>query len=143
MILDELGRGTSTFDGTAIAFAVAQHISQEIRCRAMFSTHYHTLTRDLKHENRVSMYHMCCLVDPKTQDVLFLHKFVKGVAEQSFGMNVARLAGLPSAVTVRAREMSAKFERDLNSVQMRQELKTICGSLKNLDAAALRGLLKY
>eukprot|EP00743_Colponemidia_sp_Colp-15_P007292 GILK01007875.1.p1 GENE.GILK01007875.1~~GILK01007875.1.p1 ORF type:complete len:1396 (+),score=316.89 GILK01007875.1:569-4189(+) len=113
VIMDELGRGTSTFDGTALAFAVLIKLARDIKCRTLFSTHYHMLTEEFMHDSMVGMYHMACQVDSVSQRVTFLYKFIQGACPKSYGMNVAALAGLPDSVVQRAREMSEQFEERL------------------------------
>ena len=115
VILDELGRGTSTFDGTAIAFAVIQHISRELRCRCLFSTHYHILTEEFQNDPLIAMYHMSYLVNPQQHSVIFLYRFVKGICSHSHGMNVARMAGLSETLIESAMKQSNEFELLLRS----------------------------
>jgi dsDNA-specific endonuclease/ATPase MutS2 len=95
VILDELGRGTSTFDGISIAYGVADHIRSKIRCRCLFSTHYHMLCHDLAGKENVSLYHMSCSVSRESREITFDYKFLPGVCNKSFGINVAHMAGLP------------------------------------------------
>ena len=91
VILDELGRGTSTFDGTAIAHAVVSHLAN-VGCRVMFATHYHLLVSEWALSSKVLMYHMACLVESAKQPpvVTFLYSAKRGVCPDSYGMNVAR-----------------------------------------------------
>ena len=104
VILDELGRGTATFDGMAIAHAVMEHLLEHTRCCALFATHYHALTRPYEQLNRrVALYHMACVVDEATRDVTFLYKFQPGASSKSHGVNVARLAGLPESILSQVR----------------------------------------
>merc|ERR1712107_168804 len=93
-ILDELGRGTSTFDGYSIAHAVLNYLIDNIKCRAMFSTHYHMLLRDFKDKESVGCYHMSYKANEEMDNVTFLYKFIKGECPMSFGINVARMAGI-------------------------------------------------
>lgn len=95
VILDELGRGTSTFDGYAIAHAVLKHLAEVVRCRCMFATHYHLLTDEFERHLEVGNYNMACVVDEERHDVLFLYKLQRGVCSKSYGMNVAAMAGVP------------------------------------------------
>jgi DNA mismatch repair protein MSH6 len=115
VILDELGRGTSTFDGTAIAYAVIQHLKAELQCRCLFSTHYAMLTEEFAGDARVANYHMAYAVNQQREEVTFLYRFVQGTCAKSHGMNVARLAGLPEALVARAALMSDKFEASLRA----------------------------
>jgi len=110
VILDELGRGTSTFDGTAIAHAVVHHLTSQIKCRALFATHYHSLVDEWKQNATVQLGHMSCLVENGGRDITFLYQLAAGSAPRSFGINVARLARLPEAVLALAARKSAAFE---------------------------------
>lgn len=108
VILDEIGRGTSTFDGLAIAWAVAEHLDQVCRCRALFATHYHELTRLAEESEHVA--NQSVSARERDGDVLFLHRVVPGAASRSYGVSVAKLAGLPEAVLARARALLAMLE---------------------------------
>jgi DNA mismatch repair protein MutS len=110
VILDEIGRGTSTFDGLAIAWAVAEYLDDAVGCRALFATHYHELTRLAETSAHVANYSVSAreLAD----DVVFLHRLVPGAASRSYGVAVAKLAGLPESVLARARALLQTFERD-------------------------------
>ena len=111
VILDELGRGTATFDGMAIAHAVLSHLANRIGCRSLFATHYHALTRDFEVGNsKVVPYHMACTVDAESRAVTFLYRFVKGASHRSHGVSVAKLAGLPEHVLDLAASKSAELE---------------------------------
>eukprot|EP01134_Creolimax_fragrantissima_P008209 CFRG8209T1 len=110
VILDELGRGTSTFDGYAIAYAVLRHLISRVGCRAMFATHYHMLCEEFRRDRRVINMHMSCLVDEAKRDVTFLYQLALGVCSKSYGMNVASMAGVPSSVVDRAEEKAKAME---------------------------------
>lgn len=102
VILDEIGRGTSTFDGISIAKSVAEHISQKIGCKTLFATHYHeliTMEKDYKGVKNFSV-----AVSKRGDDIKFLHKIVPGGTDDSYGIEVAKLAGLPNKVIQRAKE---------------------------------------
>ena len=105
LILDEIGRGTSTFDGLSIAWAVVEHISNTklLGAKTLFATHYHELTELEGKLNGVNNY--CIAVKEKGDDIVFLRKIVKGGADKSYGIQVAKLAGLPDAVIERAKEI--------------------------------------
>ncbi len=105
LILDEIGRGTSTFDGLAIAWAVIEHISNRklLGAKTLFATHYHELTELEGKMNNVNNY--CIAVKEKGDDIVFLRKIVKGGADKSYGIQVARLAGVPDMVIGRAKEI--------------------------------------
>ncbi|MBC8036004.1 MAG: DNA mismatch repair protein MutS [Rhizobiales bacterium] len=109
VILDEIGRGTSTFDGLSIAWAAVEHLHEVNRCRALFATHYHELTAlasRLPHLGNATVK-----VREWQGDVIFLHEVVPGIADRSYGIHVARLAGLPPAVIARATEVLEKLEQ--------------------------------
>ena len=105
LILDEIGRGTSTFDGLSIAWAVIEHISSSklLGAKTLFATHYHELTELEGKINNVNNY--CIAVKEKGDDIIFLRKIVKGGADKSYGIQVARLAGVPDTVIERAKEI--------------------------------------
>jgi DNA mismatch repair protein MutS len=108
VILDEIGRGTATFDGLAIARAVMEHLHERNRARALFATHFHELTHLAKHLRRI--VNLTIRVADWKGDVVFLHEIVKGAADKSYGIHVAKLAGLPAAVVQRAQMLLAEFE---------------------------------
>jgi DNA mismatch repair protein MutS len=108
VVLDEIGRGTSTFDGVSIAWAVAEHLHDEVGCRTMFATHYHEL-QDLARE-RPAVKNLTVAVREVGEQVVFLRKLVEGGASRSYGIEVAKLAGLPAEVLARAREILKNLE---------------------------------
>ena len=109
LILDEIGRGTSTFDGLSIAWAVVEHISNPklIGAKTLFATHYHELTELEGTINGVNNY--CIAVKEQGDDIVFLRKIVKGGADKSYGIQVAKLAGVPDSVIERAKELVAEL----------------------------------
>ena len=109
LILDEIGRGTSTFDGLSIAWAVVEHISNPklLGAKTLFATHYHELTELEGKLGNVSNY--CIAVREKGDDIVFLRKIVKGGADKSYGIQVAKLAGVPDSVIERAKEISEEL----------------------------------
>jgi DNA mismatch repair protein MutS len=109
IILDEIGRGTSTFDGISIAWAVAEHLHTTIRARTLFATHYHELTELALTMDRVKNYTVA--IKEWNDQIIFLRRVVEGGADKSYGIQVARLAGLPEAVIRRAREVLANLEK--------------------------------
>ncbi|MGE5546628.1 MAG: DNA mismatch repair protein MutS [Solirubrobacterales bacterium] len=109
VILDEIGRGTATFDGLSIAWAVVENLHEVNRCRALFATHYHELTSLASRLGRLSCHQM--RVKEWQGDVVFLHEVAAGAADRSYGIHVARLAGLPGAVVARAEEVLAALEK--------------------------------
>ena len=110
VVLDEIGRGTSTYDGLAIAWAVAEHLHDTIACRAMFATHYHELT-DIALARAGTCENWSVSAREHEGDVVFLHKLQHGAASRSYGVACARLAGLPEVVLARAKAMLAELER--------------------------------
>ncbi|MEP6918124.1 MAG: DNA mismatch repair protein MutS, partial [Acidobacteriota bacterium] len=112
VILDEIGRGTSTFDGLSLAWAVAEHLATNPRARpkTIFATHYHELTDLADAIPGVANFHV--VVREWKDDIVFLRKVVPGRSDRSYGIQVARLAGLPPAVVGRAREILNGLERD-------------------------------
>ncbi len=108
VILDEIGRGTSTYDGLAIAWAVAEHLHDVVGCRALFATHYHELTELSKHGPGVANYSVAAR--EHGDDVVFLHKLARGPASRSYGIAVARLAGIGEGVLSRAKAILAGLE---------------------------------
>lgn len=108
VILDEIGRGTSTFDGVSIAKSVAEHIVKRIGCKTLFATHYHEL---ITMENELSgVRNFSVAVSRRGDDIKFLHKIIKGGTDDSYGIEVAKLAGLPNSVIKRAKEELKELE---------------------------------
>ncbi len=118
IILDEIGRGTSTYDGLSIAWAVVEHLhaDPDRGPRTLFATHYQELTQLEKHLSRLRNYSVA--VKEWNDDIVFLRRVVAGPAERSFGIQVARLAGLPPSVIARARAILARLEGDETSVEL-------------------------
>jgi DNA mismatch repair protein MutS len=108
VILDEIGRGTATFDGLSIAWAVIEHLHEKNRARALFATHFHELTRLAEKLDR--LVNLTVRVTDWNGEVVFLHEIVPGAADRSYGIQVAKLAGLPAPAVARARELLAEFE---------------------------------
>jgi DNA mismatch repair protein MutS len=108
VILDEIGRGTATFDGLSIAWAAIEHLHEANRCRALFATHYHELTALSAKLPR--MFNATVRVKEWQGDVVFLHEVLPGSADRSYGIQVAKLAGLPASVVARAKSVLAKLE---------------------------------
>jgi DNA mismatch repair protein MutS len=109
VVLDEIGRGTSTYDGLSIAFAAVEHLHEVNRCRALFATHFHEMTALSARLPRLRNATM--RVKEWQGDVVFLHEVRPGTADRSYGIQVARLAGLPEAVVNRARDVLRQLER--------------------------------
>ena len=111
VILDEIGRGTSTYDGLSIAWAVAEYIADKEKCGAktLFATHYHELTALEEKLEGVKNYSIA--VKEKGEDIIFLRKIISGGTDESYGIHVAKLAGVPKVVTTRANEILRSIER--------------------------------
>jgi DNA mismatch repair protein MutS len=107
VILDEIGRGTSTLDGLSLAWAIAEHVASEVRCRTLFATHYHELT-DLARRFK-GVKNLNVAVREWEDQVIFLHRIVEGGTDRSYGIHVARLAGVPKTVLERARQLLSEL----------------------------------
>jgi DNA mismatch repair protein MutS len=114
VLLDEVGRGTATFDGLSIAWAVVEHLHQVTRAKTLFATHYHELTELAEHLPGVR--NLCVMVKESGGEIVFLHRVEPGKADRSYGIEVARLAGLPRPVVERAREVLEEHERSEEKV---------------------------
>jgi DNA mismatch repair protein MutS len=108
VLLDEVGRGTSTFDGLSIAWAVVEHLQSETRARTLFATHYHELTELAELLSGIKNVHVS--VEETPSEIVFLRRVEEGSADKSYGIEVARLAGLPPSVVQRAREILRRHE---------------------------------
>ena len=134
VILDEIGRGTSTFDGMSIARAVIEHIEQKIHAKTLFATHYHELT-DLANDK---IKNCCVAVKEKGTQVAFLRRITAGAADKSYGIHVARLAGLPKNVTKRAEIILQSLENGSNADKVLAE--NTAASEKNTTAPVMGSL---
>ena len=108
VILDEIGRGTSTYDGISLAWSTVEHLHEKIGCRTLFATHYHELTNLEKSLDKVKNLNVA--VREWQDEVVFLHKIVEGAADKSYGIHVARLAGVPREVVERSKDILAQLE---------------------------------
>ncbi|XP_078664804.1 DNA mismatch repair protein Msh6-like isoform X1 [Branchiostoma floridae x Branchiostoma belcheri] len=132
VLLDELGRGTATYDGTAIACSVVKELSENLRCRTLFSTHYHSLVEEFSHDPNVRLGHMACMVenendeDPSQETITFLYKFVKGACPKSYGFNAARLADLPEEVIRVAQDKAKEFEENMERLKLFRAFNKLC-----------------
>ncbi|PAA80328.1 hypothetical protein BOX15_Mlig007712g3 [Macrostomum lignano] len=144
VLLDELGRGTSTYDGTAVAYGVVRELAHTIRCRTLFSTHYHFLVEEFIGDPRVKLGHMACQVerdgegeeDVGSESITFLYKLRPGACPRSYGFNAARLAGLPADVVRRAVARARQLERQVAVVKLLVHARA--GRLAAADLAAFR-----
>lgn len=138
VILDEVGRGTSTFDGVSIAWATVEHLHNMNKCRALFATHYHELTdleQQLKH---VKCYTM--KIKEWKGDVVFLHSVIPGSADRSYGIYVAKLAGIPQTVLVRAHDILGTLENQSKGKSVPKEL-PLFNPFKEKEASKIEDLL--
>ncbi|HWB09537.1 MAG TPA: DNA mismatch repair protein MutS [Pirellulales bacterium] len=110
VILDEIGRGTSTYDGVSLAWAIVEHLHDRLACRTLFATHYHELTDLATSLARVKNLNVA--VREWQDEVIFLHKILEGAADKSYGIHVARLAGVPRDVLQRAKQILARLEQE-------------------------------
>jgi len=110
VILDEIGRGTSTYDGISLAWAIIEHTHDTLGCRTLFATHYHELT-DLE-SSLPAVKNLNVAVKEWQENIAFLHKIVDGAADRSYGIHVARLAGVPPEVNERAKQILAQLEEE-------------------------------
>ena len=108
IVLDEIGRGTSTFDGVSIAWAMAEHLRDAVRARTLFATHYHELTALADRQPGIVNWHVAVAEDAGS--IAFLHQIRPGISDRSYGVHVAQLAGVPPAVVLRAAELLARLE---------------------------------
>jgi DNA mismatch repair protein MutS len=109
LLLDEIGRGTSTFDGMSIAWSMCEYIHDKLRARTLFATHYHELAELESRLERITNFN--ATVVETADKVIFLRKIVRGASDNSYGIEVARMAGMPSEVIVRAKEILAGMEK--------------------------------
>ena len=123
VILDEIGRGTATYDGLSIAWATVEHLHDSNQCRTLFATHYHELTALAKTLPSL----MCATMKIKEwqKEIIFLHEVIAGTADRSYGLHVARMAGLPRAVLARAETILKTLETDKNGAKATQGLDTL------------------
>lgn len=135
VILDEIGRGTSTFDGLSIAWSVAEHLHDAVGCRTLFATHYHELT-DLE-RTRDGVTNLNVAVREWNDEVIFLRKILPGRADQSYGIQVARLAGLPDSLITRAKEILANLEKSELNAEGKPTIAASSGRTRRRDMAAI------
>ncbi|XP_006839496.1 PREDICTED: DNA mismatch repair protein Msh6-like isoform X1 [Chrysochloris asiatica] len=145
VLVDELGRGTATFDGTAIANAVVKELAENIKCRTLFSTHYHSLVEDYSQNVAVRLGHMACMVeneceDPSQETITFLYKFIKGACPKSYGFKAARLANLPEEVIQKGHRKSREFEKMMKSLRLFREV-CLASERSTIEAEAVHKLL--
>ena len=150
ILFDELGRGTSTYDGMSLAGAIIEYIANKVRCKTLFSTHYHELT-DM--ENRLpGIKNVHVTISENNGDITFLHKVMDGAVDKSYGINVAKLALLPSSVIKRANELLEEFESkksgeekvikqfELNLEENNDELREYIKTINPLEVTPIEAL---
>ncbi len=137
VILDEIGRGTATFDGLSIAWACVEYLHDKIGCRGLFATHYHELTRLTGTLNNLSSHAMA--VKSWKGEIIFLHEVVKGAANHSYGVQVASLAGLPKPVINRAKQVLDLLQQSESSgalSKLADDLPLFSAVIKDSEAEA-------
>ncbi|KAI9596421.1 muts domain V-domain-containing protein [Syncephalis fuscata] len=141
IILDELGRGTSTFDGYAIAYSVLHYLATMVGCLGLFSTHYGLLTEEMAHHANIALKHMACYVDDDRKKVTFLYKLTNGACPKSYGMHVANMAGVPTTIVHRAEEVAKTFEQQSRGHQLVMQKGQVVTVADHADIAYLTRLL--
>ena len=140
ILFDELGRGTSTYDGMSLAGAIIDYISTKIRCKTLFSTHYHELT-DM--ENKLpGIHNVHVSIDETNGDITFLHKVMDGAVDKSYGINVAKLANLPHEVIKKANELLKEYEEKDNNTTKTKIVKQYTLDLEEDKDDELREFIK-
>lgn len=140
ILFDELGRGTSTYDGMSLAGAIIDYISTKIRCKTLFSTHYHELT-DM--ENKLpGIHNVHVSIDETNGDITFLHKVMDGAVDKSYGINVAKLANLPHEVIKKANELLKEYEEKDNNTTKTKIVKQYALDLEEDKDDELREFIK-
>jgi len=123
VILDEIGRGTSTYDGLSLAWAISEHLAMKAGCRALFATHYHELTELAELLDPV--FNLNVAVREFEDQVVFLHRIVPGAADRSYGLHVAKLAGVPHDVLERANAVLNELEKTFSRESQRPVLAAV------------------
>ncbi len=120
LILDEIGRGTSTYDGVSIAWSVVEHIHDKLKARTLFATHYHELIQVV--DNLASAENLSVIVDEESGEPVFLHQIAKGAIDKSYGVHVAKLAGLPDEVVARSLQILTDLEKEIMAPGISKEI---------------------
>ncbi len=126
IIIDELGRGTSTYDGVSLAWSIAEYIYKHIKAKTIFATHYHVLNKLTEEYKNITNYNI--LVKEREEGIVFLRKIVRGSTDKSYGIHVAKLAGIPNEIIERSKEIQEQFFKDndmLNKVSGKKEPKQL------------------
>lgn len=137
VLLDEVGRGTSTYDGLSIAWSVIEYIckNKNLRCKTLFATHYHELTKLEGEIHGVRNYSVA--VKEVDNNIIFLRKIIEGGADQSYGIEVAKLAGIPDEVINRAKEILEKLEMESSKDNLDLDLKEVNASKEDIEEASI------
>ena len=141
VILDEIGRGTATFDGLSIAWAVVEHLHEVNKCRALFATHYHELTALTAKLPSMSLH--CMKIKEFNEQVIFLHEVIDGAADRSYGIHVAKLAGLPKVVVKRAEQVLQSLEQDgkhASAAKLADDLPLFAAMREKTENAVIKSL---
>lgn len=133
LILDEIGRGTSTLDGLSIAWSIIEHITGNIGAKTLFATHYHELT--VLEESIDVLKNYCVSVKEMGEDIIFLHKIVPGSVDHSYGIQVAKLAGVPNVVLNRAKELLITLDSKEKQIVITKEVKSVKDTSQVIDKA--------
>jgi len=141
VILDEVGRGTSTYDGLSMAWAVSEYLVRNIQAKTLFATHYHELTQ--LDNVYPTVRNISVAVKEKGEEIIFLHKMVKGPADKSYGIQVGRLAGLPDSVIKRAKEVLVILENEHLDREIKAELPDDSWAEPESDVILTPELKKY
>jgi len=122
LIVDELGRGTSTYDGVAIAYSTLKYIAEKLKCITLFATHYHLLLEEFQLYQNISNYHMESEFDEEKDEIKFLYKFIEGQAKKSHGIVIAKFSGLPDNVIKVAKEKAAFMTQEKRNISFERNL---------------------
>jgi DNA mismatch repair protein MutS len=126
IIIDELGRGTSTYDGVSLAWAIAEYIYKHIKAKTIFATHYHVLNKLSEEYKNIRNYNI--LVKETTEGIVFLRKVVEGSTDKSYGIHVAKLAGIPKEIIERSKDIQEQFFKDddlVNKISGKKDAKQL------------------
>ena len=142
VILDEIGRGTSTFDGISIAWATSEYLLEKIKCKVLFATHYNELANLEKKFNGLDLNTF--RVKEWKGELIFLYEIIEGLAESSYGIQVGKMAGLPKEVTNQAFNILSKLEqKDYNFFEASQQLRIGFNKKNKLEKSNLEKVSKY
>lgn len=121
VILDEIGRGTSTYDGVSLAWAITEYLNNKVKCKTLFATHYHHLNQMKEKFTGIENYHI--LIEERDDEIIFLRKIVKGGTDKSYGIQVAKLAGVPEEVIQSAKNFMSEIEKEDEIINQKENNK--------------------